>query len=248
MKSFSSSFFVLVFVFVIPLGCGGGDTGPQTCEGDACFAGIDKGVTSDEGTTSDEGVPVDEGNTVACNPVTGSGCEEGTHCIFNEASNTQCVPNGTVAVGSECQTNSDCVEGICVNLQDSGQLCYSFCNGPINCPSSMPECVGLLEVEYQICVPEGEPATPCNLVAQDCEGGYGCYIVGDDDYPGCYPSGEGTLGDECTSANGCAPGFLCINATCLTVCDTTAEEPCEDDANCANYYPAQNAGYCGFSG
>jgi hypothetical protein len=135
-----------------------------------------------------------------------------------------------------------------VNLQDSGQLCYPFCNGPINCPSHLPSCVGLLEVEYQICVPLGEPAPPCNLVAQDCDGGYGCYIVGDDPGPGCYPAGAATLGEQCISANGCAPGFVCINATCLSICDTAADEPCEDDANCANYFGPQNAGYCGFSG
>lgn len=234
--------------FVLFASCGGGDTGPQTCEGDACFAGIDTGNSSDMSASVDQGIPVDEGNTTACNPVTGSGCEEGFHCIFNEQNNTLCEPNGATAVGEECKENSDCAEGICANLQDSGQLCYPFCNGPINCPSIMPDCVGLLDVEYQLCVPEGEPATACDLLAQDCDGGYGCYMVGDDTYPGCYPSGEGTLGDQCTSANGCGPGFICINATCLTVCDTSAEEPCEDDANCANYYGPQNAGYCGFSG
>ena len=245
-------FFYLSVLFVFSVGslaCGGGDDGPiKPCEGDACGS-IQPDLPESDTTALDGTVIADEGNSVACNPVTGSGCDDGFHCIFNDASKTECLADGPVAVGAECEQTSDCEEGICVNLEESGQLCYPFCNGPINCPTEMPECVGLLEVDYQICVPEGEPAVPCNLVTQDCEeAGHGCFIVGSDPNPGCYPAGDATLGEVCTSANSCAPGFVCINATCLSVCDVTAEEPCEDDANCANYYGPQNAGYCGFSG
>ena len=82
----------------------------------------------------------------------------------------------------------------------------------------------------------------CNVVAQDCTDGDGCYFgeAGAD----CFPAGDVKCGDACVNANDCRAGTLCVDnpGRCLPFCELG--EPCPGDAQCAGLQGRDDVGVC----
>lgn len=57
----------------------------------------------------------------------------------------------------------------------------------------------------------------CNMFAQDCRDGQGCFALGDESM--CAWAGPVPVGGECTYQNDCGAGATCVLNTCRTVCD-----------------------------
>jgi hypothetical protein len=88
------------------------------------------------------------------------------------------------------------------------------------------------------------PAGPCDLVANGCATGEGCYFLssatGAAPAPMCQASGIGVTGSSCTTYSNCAPGYTCIGATATTpgacekyCCDTGSSAGCPSGATCS---------------
>ena len=192
-------------------------------------------VGTEDTQPEDTGAP-----TSSCNYILNEGCAADEKCSFptSGAKKAECTPAGEKAIGEECSGIGDCKEGICISLNDTGNLCYKFCKTMAHC--DMDECLDLKDSPYKVCELDVDYET-CDMLAQDCtKAGQGCYVT--DDGAVCLPSGTAGIDDECESVSDCAPGGVCINKRCKKVCDKTENDPCGNFKPCANYYG--NAGYC----
>lgn len=88
------------------------------------------------------------------------------------------------------------------------------------------------------------PAGECDLVANGCPAGEGCYFLsmgaGMPAMPLCDTSGIGTLGASCMTYSNCAAGFVCQNATATVpgtcekyCCDVGSSAGCPSGASCS---------------
>ncbi|MGM0577327.1 MAG: hypothetical protein ACQEXJ_16500 [Myxococcota bacterium] len=182
----------------------------------------------------------------ACDPITQEGCAAGENCTYadQDATEPSCVQAGGLEPGARCGEDVDgsCTEGICLSLNQTEFRCYTFCETPIHCPDN-GDCLNLQDSPYSVCAQEGIYET-CDLLAQDCEDGKGCYLVDGEPEPVCLPAGDGDVEDPCDNeAAACKAGLVCVGNGCRRLCDTTAAQPCGDDFTaCSSYY--QGAGYC----
>lgn len=178
----------------------------------------------------------------ACNPILQTGCDAGQNCTFgaNDTS-PSCVAEGTVAYGEECGGNdAQCERGICMSINDTGNRCYKFCQTVAHCEAQR-SCLTLTGTVYKVCqIPD--LYDNCDLLAQDCDDGKGCYPVASEPQPICLAAGTAATGTVCENADGCVPGNICINQRCKRICDDTATDPCGNFTPCVGY--AGNAGYC----
>jgi len=174
----------------------------------------------------DGGVGTPDGNTAACNPVAGTGCEQGEKCTWirdtESLGHTGCVADGSVAAGGACTwpetypSADNCVKGqLCIN-----GACEEVCNyvGTDTCPTDFtcgPWSSFFTDVDgVGTCTPM------CDPVTQDCPGEDACYLqmleIGQcaTVYPDCT---ENTQGVECCTnssgdcfLNSCAKGYQAI--------------------------------------
>lgn len=186
--------------------------------------------------------PSPEPAPASCNPITGTGCDEGTTCSFEgQADKPSCVEAGDVPVGGSCKgADARCAEGICLTLEDSEPLCYEFCKIQGHCPGT-DQCIEIVDEPFKVCELPIE-TTPCTLLDLGaCGPGKGCFLVGGDDGPICRSSGGVPAGGVCEAPNDCADGLACINVKCRKLC--TDDDQCGDEfVSCADYYG--EVGYC----
>lgn len=231
----------LALALASPTACGDDDTSGATdtaSSADAVTGDATGGdVEADTAAAADTATP-----PPACNPILQTGCEADQNCTFGpNDSSPSCVAEGTVAYGEECGGNdAQCERGICMSINDTGNRCYKFCQTVAHCEAQR-SCLTLTGTVYKVCqIPD--LYDNCDLLAQDCEGGKGCYPVASEPEPICLAAGAATTGAVCENADGCVPGNLCINQRCKRICDRTAADPCGNFTPCVNY--AGDAGYC----
>jgi hypothetical protein len=185
---------------------------------------------------------------VTCNPIKDEGCSEGQTCSYNPDSDTPlCVVKGVLAATAGCGGGlGSCDHGICLSLNDTGNLCYEFCKIKEHCPTDS-DCLELTGSPYKVCKIAGIYKT-CELMGDAaCGAGKGCYSTSDEPDPICLPEGEAGDGEACGSvANGCKAGLACVNTACARLCDKSQAKPCGDDfTQCSNYLSAaSNVGIC----
>jgi hypothetical protein len=172
-----------------------------------------------------DSAPVDD----ACNPVTQDGCADGEKCswlVVQEdpfLGRTDCVPDGTEAVGAACTEGTpgedtgfdNCAAGgLCL-----GEVCRSICNiDPDTCGEGFA-CSSYTQTfsddpaeNTGVCDPT------CDPVAQDCEDEtQGCYLQLFNGKATCARvaagAEEAAQGDQCANngtscwLNGCSPGY-----------------------------------------
>ena len=90
----------------------------------------------------------------------------------------------------------------------------------------------------------GKDADSTAPAASDCDEGFGCYSVVDEETPICMPEGAAASGEACSAANDCLAGLVCVADACHDLCDTAATADCSGTEICAVYYDPDGAGYC----
>ena len=213
---------------------------------------IDATILGDRGGQPQPGDVAVVGDVPAglCDPITGSGCQQGSHCAYNEAGQIACARSGPRQPGETCGGAEGCKLGQCSTLPDisADPLCYTYCNVPGDCAETHT-CAGVTDQPFKLCVPKPEEVT-CNLLAQDCtKEGQACFLL-QDQATGvnkylCVNSMGVEPGQPCQYANACTAGYICINSACTKICDLSAEEKgCAEGENCQSFAPSQNVGVC----
>jgi len=188
---------------------------------------------SDSGGTPDSGIIIfadaggDAGSVAACNPVANTGCAPSEKCskinLTENLGSTQCVPDGTAAVGEACTwgdpgetTGFDtcAAKGYCRN-----GVCREICDSNPSDSCSSGNCVQIFETFDEI-DGVGVCAQPCDPVVQDCVvKNEGCYVNTGTGKSSCSRVPEETLGlgqdDDCYGPdgsdgcylNGCPAGY-----------------------------------------
>lgn len=224
----------------------GDDRGSNTADNGARDVSGDASVTPD--TASDAAGPDTDTIVATCNPITAEGCAEGQTCSYNPDSDTPlCVAKGVLAATAGCGDGlGTCDHGICLSLNDTGNLCYEFCERPTHC-SAGSACLSLTGSPYKVCKISGIYKN-CELMGDaECGAGKGCYATADEPDPICLKAGTAADGEGCgNDANGCKAGLACVNQGCTRLCDKTAAKPCGDEfTQCSSYLGAfPNVGIC----
>lgn len=161
-----------------------------------------------------------------CDPVTSTGCTETQTCTVIDADNNLgCAPKGTVPTGGDC-ANDLCEKGACLTTDSTTFQCYEFCDAANNtCPEGRPCNVGLQGTDLTVC---GDIPVTCDVLAQDCTGGKGCYFIDAQGNTDCAANAGKTAGQSCQYINDCAAGLMCAGqpATCLPFCATDGTKTC----------------------
>jgi hypothetical protein len=180
-------------------------------------------------------------------------CGAGQKCTFVEdggAAARACVPDGEVAEGELCAsspTSNNCRAGlVCVPVRqrDGGTFnqCLRFCERNSDCAPGQ-SCFLTLRFNGTterplVC------STSCDLFAQDCPPGDGCYPG--PNVPGCYPEGGAGIGAPCRSSEECVKGAACISERCAAICTYPSGPPACAIGRCTrlDYPGAPDAGVC----
>ena len=179
-----------------------------------------------------------------CDPVA-QDCPTGKKCAYvlqGSARSRLCVPDGTVTAGGVCQstktTEGDfydtCKAGLSCTDQpaaDGGTafVCKKFCHGNEQC-TAPGECIEVLRFEGSDELPRvcAEPGPKCELLAQGCASGLGCY-PSPTSGPVCVTAGAAEDGTACTYSNDCRPGSACVKdgagLVCRRLCRSPSGEP-----------------------
>ena len=185
--------------------------------------------------------PIEEPAASSCNPIANTGCAEGEKCIYDESDAKICAPAGQTPGGAPCQDTAECMEGMCLQLNGTEPYCYTFCKTIGHCPDNAP-CQELQDSPYKVCKID-DLYDNCNILAQDCEAGKGCYSVASEDLPVCIPEGDSPLGGECEGPIDCIPGAHCVNFRCYELCDKNDPNACGLFGKCSSTVAA-GVGYC----
>ena len=98
--------------------------------------------------------------------------------------------------------------------------------------------------------PVGECAPGCDLFAQDCTGGAGCYptAIGEGHCTSVHV--QGVDGDACSYTNDCVPGLSCslegAKSFCHPLCGGPAKKPCTNGKSCIDLSPSADVSIVGF--
>ncbi len=179
---------------------------------------------------------------VPCDWKTGDPCADDETCSYDEDGETVCFAKGDVAYGAVCSEDAPCAEGICLSINGTDSLCYELCDSEVACADGVA-CLELDAVPFQVCEIEDIYAS-CGLLDQDCDEGFGCYSVVDEETPICVPEAAAASGEACSAANDCLAGLVCVADACHDLCDTAATADCSGTEICAVYYDPDGAGYC----
>ena len=179
-----------------------------------------------------------------CDPVA-QNCGAGKKCTYVRRGSTTsrlCVPDGTVTQGGACQSTATtegdfydtCKAGLYCTDQtatDGGTvfLCKKFCHGNAQC-TAPGECIEVLRFAGSDELPRvcGELGPRCELLAQGCASGLGCY-PSPRSGPVCVTAGATADGAACTYSNDCQPGSACVKdgagLVCRRLCRSPSGEP-----------------------
>lgn len=135
-----------------------------------------------------------------------------------------CVPS-ECDDGIACTTDGCSAAGECIHLPDDTR-----CGVNETCSPTQ----GCVQSTTNTC-----SESPCKLVSPQCGcgAGQGCYPNAQTLEPECTTAGTRTLGQSCTTINGCAPGLLCVGGFCY--------KACESDFDCSLFeicYPLERGG------
>jgi len=166
-----------------------------------------------------------------------------------------CAPEGGVGLNAPCTTVNDCA---------AGYACYGSGGGVMGqckryCCRDAPECGA-----EQVCsrIHSSAPAfgictggSDCTLMPAfiGCPTGLSCYVVSGAGSRDCFRTGTLTEGSDCTTLNGCLPGFGCLQpaptdtARCHKYCDLfDVPSDCPSGQRCvsAGYSTLPSVGFC----
>jgi hypothetical protein len=139
------------------------------------------------------------------------------------------VPPGSV--GSACNMNTDCEDGLSCFDWPSGYCILPDCGLEVDCPEGS-ECLPLMQ-NAQACFDQCEGDL-------DCRPGYGCKsiaTIGGEARSVCHPvnADPAAMGEECTEHAECVGNLACVKLGPKAMCTKTGcstFEPCPETAAC----------------
>jgi hypothetical protein len=204
----------------------GTTTNPSTTDDDS---------TTSESTTTSTGtdeslnfIPSEDIPYLATCDIYAQDCPEGEKCVPYASRGgylgaLKCVPVlGDQAPGEPCvwdgpsEATDDC-DGSSMCWEANGEAtCKAFCLGSLDgdlvCP---PGSTCSVNQEFGFCEPT------CDPIAQDCNGGLGCYWA-NSQFNCIFTTEDIPAGEPCGYINDCAPGHLCADAASQPSCAGSA--------------------------
>jgi len=215
--------------------------------GEADLGSSDGDVFAEVGSLSDIDDTGNDGSAQDKCDLLEQNCPEGEGC-FHTTVGIRCIVAGSSDVGEECYYTNDCSPGlVCVDLA-AGSVCATLCSLDSDhakaCSAICDETFGkLADIEGLGFCKENQPVVPCDILAQDCPEGQGCYLSNDGVSCGDTAAGLGPY-EQCEYANDCVPGLVCVNGECHQVCDPESPRCPEDHPVCHEPPGLENAGIC----
>jgi hypothetical protein len=223
----------MVVAIVVVMACGGGDDAAERDDaatgGESDARQADAADGTDAASSTDAASESDGGVSGLCNPVTQQGCAGGEKCswlVVQEdpfLGRTDCVPDGTVAIGDACVEGppgettgyDDCeAGGLCMS-----DVCRTICNiDPDSCGDGFACSTYSNTFTDDVTENLGVCDPTCDPVAQTCaDPSQGCYLQLFNGVATCSDVAAGaedlTQGDQCANdgarcfLNGCARGY-----------------------------------------
>jgi len=222
--------------------------------------------------TPDAGTPDGKVTFTGCAPAQPGSCAPPQTCYVDcTTQQGVCVQGGTRGSGEACNSNSDCMAGTqCFDFGcgPNTKYCLKFCNADGDCAGSTA--VGAVSACTDPVVCPAMGSTPavttsyktCGFVCdprgdgkKGCPAGLTCFLFnsgsGGQDAPGCGCTAltqVGTDGAKCTTANDCAPGFLCDQMSggtvCRRLCQMASPGDCPTGQACAALQNNATFGVC----
>lgn len=247
--------------------------GCQRLDGDALSTSIGGGTVGDDsgggtvaGTIADEGSSSaetgnGEGPSMACNPVTQTGCNPGEKCTAVTASGSydyQCVGDAAdIGLYESCEQSAGsgvdgCAAGTtCIAPEDLGGQCMQLCLGNSDCDDAL--CVAAPVTHIPFCAPE------CSPFDAACPGATQCRPENDRFVCRFFDNSDtGQTAEPCTGRDGgCGEGFACFagalvpdctaDSCCTPVCNTNDADTCASPTACTPMFaaPAPGAEFIG---
>lgn len=184
----------------------------------------------------------------ACDPMQPvATCGSGQNCAFvcdsNKQAKTVCVSSHLTKPGEVCSDLADCVPGSeCFEftcLGTSIKTCRQFCTSDADCGTgatcSLSISCSASSSQARIC---SRPCDPTGNATGGCVPGLRCFVYsGEVTDCACSPSTRtGTVGQVCTSDDGCMPGLTCVDRggqkSCRPLCVLTATAGCPTGTTC----------------
>ncbi len=208
-----------------------------------------------------------------CDPICQAGCPCNHRCVLDDQTNTSfiCeateVPANTTFVQPVGACNSPatslCAPGsVCIYDDLCQNICYKTCRNDLDCDSNS-RCTASTIVDAAnqavknlfFCSPPIESCNPTgSALCAKAQSNFNCVFlagltgVGNTDSTVCDCSSLHyvAVGQSCTtSPDDCAPGSVCVNGACHTVCSLkAASSACPNGGGCSAVYGSQNYGYC----
>ncbi|NOZ00670.1 MAG: hypothetical protein GXP54_02115 [Deltaproteobacteria bacterium] len=170
-------------------------------------------------------------------------------CYLKGGGKVGCETAGTAKEGEACVFVNSCEAGlVCVNL-DSGSVCAVLCS--VSDDQNAKACKTICKQTYgTLADTDGlgfckaqDPIIPCDILAQDCPEGQGCYLS--QTGISCVKTSKGLdLDATCEFANECKPGLVCVNAVCHKVCDPDKPDCPLNLPTCGAMPGVDGAGVC----
>lgn len=215
-----------------------GTTSPDSGTTDTSTT-LDTGDTTDDSDTAPGSFyagPTDIGAPLSCSPWE-QDCPEDEKCVpYSSTSGNfdgnKCVPvlgdgepGEPCSYGGTAEATDDCgASSYCWAWGDTG-TCYEFCLDDTFCNVPGFDCMVDDAGVINLCAPS------CDVILQDCEPGFGCYLAtGEDPWRGfgCAPTTENIeIGAPCDAINDCAVGLTCRPASTMP--------DCAGDSCCASF-------------
>lgn len=174
-------------------------------------------------------------DTMQCNPVCNTGCEENEICSFSSG-NFTCLTKGNADIGESCDNKSlFCKTGVCMSSSDStDKTCHAFCVNNSDCGNGSPcNQVLIMYGKVKAC---GKQLAGCDIFSQDCPEKQGCYQMGNDFR--CIQEGQKKEDEECIYANDCKKGLACVSINGKSSCHTVCSQNQDSNNFCEKLCPA----------
>lgn len=230
----------LFFVAVALIGCGRGTTPPFTPVLVDVYFVPDAGPPPRPDAGMDAGPPdvgpPDTGPSLCtprgeCNPFVSSPCSRSSYfCVPDATDITHCVLGGSSrADGTACSAEYDCRRGSACLDGPNGRRCHRLCRAGSSSDCDSGDVCGATVSTADACL--RMCLESCDLVAQDCPSGQGCYLFSPggsgEDVIACLTSGTAPIGGSCMYANECVRSGVCLlsgsSGICFEVCNTSAD-------------------------